>query len=376
MYGTSKQCDLCKAHYTWLDGQFNKRNWKSWYTPVEIAMLLALNKTVYYSNWQNYVPTLDGILQADVMGRLPSFVSWPQSLQITITMSRTILHLVNPPVDQYIQKHPFKTEKINQMLTNGDPNLNYPLEDVNQFSVFRVLMVFEYILEHFLKLVFTNTPNLPHILHWSRIPTSMVKLLNNTAHVPWNSMVQYSWNQFAGHTHQPIDRPFLEQTLLQYYPTIRMNIIDWSIQFGTWIMSDDTELLRNIFLGYAPFSEKPLKAIAHPGSLFFDAISILFAFMYSIGPDSHKKNEAVLNTTFVTMYDAVLHNSELGTQQDPEAYHTYALNRSANNKGNSMEALALKLLDTCQFALIYFTAYIATNATYYGNPACHHCKPV
>ena len=41
-----------------------------------------------------------------------------------------------------------------------------------------------------------------------------------------------------------------------------------------------------------------------------------------------------------------------------------------------MEALALKLLDTSNFALIYFTAYIATNQTYYGNPACHHCKPV
>ena len=153
-------------------------------------------------------------------------------------------------------------------------------------------------------------------------------------------------------------------------------MIDWSILFATWLKSDSTELLRNIFLGYTPFSEKPLKAIAHPGSLFFDAISILMAHMYQVGDDAHKKNEAVLNTVFVQMYDAVLYNSDLSIPTDPTAYHDYGLARSANYKGNSMEALALKVLDTQQFSLLYFTAYIAVNCTYYGNPACVHCKPV
>ena len=111
-----------------------------------------------------------------------------------------------------------------------------------------------------------------------------------------------------------------------------MNMIDWSILFGTWLQSDSSELLRNIFLGYPPFSEKPLKAIAHAGSLFFDAISILMAHMYQVGDDAHKKNEAVLNTTFVQMYDAVLYNSDLSTATDPTAYHDYGLARSANNK--------------------------------------------
>ena len=80
------------------------------------------------------------------------------------------------------------------------------MEGVNRFSVFRILMVFEYLLEHILKMVFTNPARLPPTLQWDRIPTEILKLLNNTVLVPWNKMVQYSWDQFAGHPHQPIDR--------------------------------------------------------------------------------------------------------------------------------------------------------------------------
>ena len=100
------------------------------------------------------------------------------------------------------------------------------------------------------------------------------------------------------------------------------------------------------------------------------------AHIYQVGDDAHKKNEAVCTTTFVQMYDAVLYNSDLSTTADPQAYHDYGLARSANNSGNSMEALALKLLDTQQFPLLYYTAFIAVNYTYHGNSACIHCHQV
>ena len=90
-------------------------------------------------------------------------------------------------------------------------------------------------------------------------------------------------------------------------------------------------------------------------------------------PTDHSYRACILD---LDMYDAVPHNSDLSTPSDVHIYHYYGPSRSANNKGNSMEALTLKLLDTCNFPLIYFSAYVATNLTYYGNPACHHCKPV
>jgi hypothetical protein len=252
----------------------------------------------------------------------------------------------------------------------------FGMGEINQYVVFRILLVFEHILEPFIKLVLTNAANLPHILYWSREPTSFLNPLNTTAFGPWSSIVQYYWSHFAGHPHPPIDRAFLEQALLHYCHGVRMNVIDWPLQFVAWPVIKNSELLCNIFLGYHPFSKKLLESIAHPGSLLFEVISILFTLMYSIDLKSQQRNEAVLDTAFVYKPDAVLHISELRTTADPENDHDCGRARAANDKRDSMEALALKLLDTSNFPLAHFIAFAALNQTCHGNQAGPFCKPV
>jgi hypothetical protein len=87
-------------------------------------------------------------------------------------------------------------------------------------------------------------------------------------------------------------------------------------------------------------------------------MSVIFATAYQIGNTKRTNNEAAPNGTLVEMYDTLVkyHN----VTDDP----TTALSRNWNNKGNSMETLAMTMLEDEKHPLLWFTAFITLHASY------------
>jgi hypothetical protein len=77
--------------------------------------------------------------------------------------------------------------------------------------------------------------------------------------------------------------------------------------------------------------------------------------------DYAKLQAEVLNAILQKMHGTYLNQGPHSLE--PEQV-TAALSRHWNNKGNSMESLILRMVDTGHYGLIWYTAYICWHATY------------
>jgi hypothetical protein len=246
--------------------------------------------------------------------------------------------------------HPtFITPTLPQLNQNVDPNSNYSLKEI-AFDFGHLCARLFLILFQALLVSLQQDATFPrfaiNIMDDSLLTTSLL---------PYAKMMSYSFSML---TEKPPPFAFtisLIEDSLKWHFTL-LNFHHWGKAFAEWLLSDARFVA--IFLGHDPYNNSNVKAMANIGSQFFDSMSVIFATAYQIGNTKRTNNEAAPNGTLVEMYDTLVkyHN----VTDDP----TSALARNWNNKGNSMETLAMTMLENEKHPLLWFNAFITLHASY------------
>ena len=125
----------------------------------------------------------------------------------------------------------------------------------------------------------------------------------------------------------------------------------------------DHSYLTDVFSGTAPFTNNPLKKLASAGACFFDHVYSQLAVILKI-QTATKQNLVAGNDSLCETYDLILQHlpdhSPLADKID------HWLQRHWNNKGNSMEALALLLAEDGYHVLIWIMAWVCIQISYQG----------
>ena len=153
---------------------------------------------------------------------------------------------------------------------------------------------------------------------------------------------------------------------------------------------DEKSYLLDVFSGTAPFTKDSLKKLAAAGAYFFDHVYSQVAVLPKIQTTT-KQNLVAANDAFCEIYDQIPQylpdDSTLLDRVD------HCPQRHWNNKGNSMEALALLLAEDGHHVLIWTMAWMCVQISYTGQSyafvspyvfscprwismADHHCAPV
>ena len=116
---------------------------------------------------------------------------------------------------------------------------------------------------------------------------------------------------------------------------------------------EDKSYLLDVFSGTAPYTNNALKKLAGAGAYCFDHVYTQVAVLLKIQTTT-KQSLVAANDASTAIYDHVLQylpdDSPLLDKVD------YRLQRHWNNKGNSMEALALLLAEDGHHVLIWTMA--------------------
>ena len=111
--------------------------------------------------------------------------------------------------------------------------------------------------------------------------------------------------------------------------------------------------LVDVFAGHPPFTNAPLKKLASAGSYYFDHVYA------QIGT---RQNLVVANDSLVEIYD---HFFQFISPDSPRYERSDTLlNRHWNNKGNSVESLALLLAELGFHPMVWIMAWLCVQLSY------------
>ena len=122
-----------------------------------------------------------------------------------------------------------------------------------------------------------------------------------------------------------------------------------------------SSIFADVFQGSAPYSNDPLKKLAAAGSGYFDSVYYQVTALFQLQTKKTQHLPAP-NEPLVELYDIVVdrapHTSDI-------ANHKAALlSGHWNNKGNSMESLALLIAEAGRHDLIITMAYLVMQLQY------------
>jgi hypothetical protein len=174
--------------------------------------------------------------------------------------------------------------------------------------------------------------------------------------MPFAKMAVYSFCEFAQVPQVEFSIVAIERALTQHYGN-ELTRDKWGSEFAKWVCSNDR--LMSVFYGEEPFVSKNLKALANVGSQLFDILSAVFATAYRIGNPKRTRSECAPNGTLRGMYDFLIKYHSVPNKND-------CLTRQWNNKGNSLESLAMVMFEENQYPLLWYTGFICFHASYQG----------
>ena len=117
----------------------------------------------------------------------------------------------------------------------------------------------------------------------------------------------------------------------------------------------------DVFQGTAPFSNDPLKKLAAAGSGYFDSVYYQVTALFQLQTKKSQHLPAP-NEPLVELYDIIVDRAPSTSDM---AHHKAALlSRHWNNKGNSMESLALLIAEAGHHDLIITMAYLVMQLQY------------
>ena len=120
-------------------------------------------------------------------------------------------------------------------------------------------------------------------------------------------------------------------------------------------------IFADVFQGSAPYSNDPLKKLAAAGSGYFDPVYYQVTALFQLQTKKAQHLPAP-NEHLVELYDIVVdrapHTSDIANNK------AALLSRHWNNKGNSMESLALLVAEAGHHDLIITMAYLVMHLQY------------
>ena len=128
---------------------------------------------------------------------------------------------------------------------------------------------------------------------------------------------------------------------------------------------EEDSTLEAVFLGRAPYTTEPFKKLAGAGSCFFDTLYFQVTAVYKL-QTTKKHDMPAPNDALGALYDLIVtrasHMSEIGSQK------SHLLSRHWNNKGNSMEALSLLMVERGDHTLIVVQAWLVMQLQFAKGP--------
>ena len=180
--------------------------------------------------------------------------------------------------------------------------------------------------------------------------------------LPWDHMVRTSFS-IALQTFQITpkwDVSSIETLLTNLLPSEEQCYLD---QFAHVLVEGvrEHQHLLDVFAGSAPFTNAPLKKLASAGSCYFDHVYTQIATLLKV-QTATEQNLVAANNSLVEIYDTFF---QFMSPDSPLYEHTdNLLNRRWNNKGNSMESLALLLAEIGHRPLVWIMAWMCVQLSY------------
>ena len=354
--GKDSNCKFCADHLKFLDLKSKGETWWREESPFQIASELFLHRNLIeygpftYRGSRACIDTLNAALDRNL--QLTPFAKFSEEyIRKFIAILRTSLQ-TDSPLATTLTKYIAPTKP--QLDKAEDPNANYQVNliahDFGHQLTQMCLLLFQSL---------TKIWKSERGLADKEMPYMVAEMMDDsyltTSLFPYAKMITYSWNEFQNRNDALMDIHNIEEGLRWHFDGT-LTLAKWSKDFSDWIKSDNRNTA--IFLGSDPYNNANLKAMANVGSQMFDSMSVVFAHAYNIGNIDRTNNEAAPNGTMVEMYDNVVKYHSV--TKDPPS----AIGRHWNNKGNSMETLALAMFEDGKYALLWFTAFITFNATY------------
>ncbi len=263
-------------------------------------------------------------------------------------MFTDILHTDGSDIYGMVPLQKFIAPSMTQLNQNQDPNANYSVDEVavdyGHLCTRICLLLFKEMIA-----AWKSLPQCPKILSDCVDETFLT-----TSLLPYAKMIMYSFYKLTGQSNAKLTYNEVETALKWTYHQLTWS--SWGEAFSKWLRSNPKAYA--IFIGTDPYNNTNLKALANVGSQMFDTMSVIFATAYQIGNAKRTNNEAAPNGTLVEMYDNLIKYQNIS---DNSSTH---LDRNWNNKGNSLEALAMTMLEDEQYSLLWFTAYVTLHASY------------
>ena len=178
----------------------------------------------------------------------------------------------------------------------------------------------------------------------------------------WDHMVRTSFSM-ALQTFQII--PKWDPTSIEALPTNLLPSEDqcYLDQFAHILVEvvHSHQHLLDVFAGHAPFTNAPLKKLASAGSYYFDHVYTQIGTLLK-AQTTTKQNLVAANDSLVEIYDVFFQF----TSPDSHLYEhsDTLLNRHWNNKGNSMESLALLLAELGFHPVVWIMAWLRVQLSY------------
>ena len=238
--------------------------------------------------------------------------------------------------------------------------LGYPIEVCNAHDSSRILTFFAEAYQ-FLPASLVEDYGLPDMDQTPELqitPSSLITL----DIIPWANMVRQSF-AFA---FQSTATPTMWSThaIRELVFKVLHNEHDYLVdQFSTQFLEvvEYSSLLTDVFKGAAPFSNEPLKKLAAAGSSYFDSVYYQMTALHKVQTKKSQHLPAP-NEPLVELYDMILDR----TSPSSELYEhkTSLFSRHWNNKGNSMESLALLMAESGYHSLIIVMSWLVMQLQY------------
>lgn len=359
--GTNRSCQLCKDHSMWLGHQIGTSRWTGATTPWKSALELSISKLTW-----NMIPmdqsSLDCFtecLNVWTVHPIAPIKASKISKEAFELVHNSVVDSPNPDIVQLLPKHPWKFPSLGQLYAMGDSNHSYSIHTANpaKHSPFLVLWL------ELLKVLIDNDHTNRLEKYW-HIKGNIRALDHATVDlIPWPNIISVLWHTLVDFLNTSgtfgsdysLSCDTLEKSLYAF-TSQDLHFNNWLPYFHDFIISSKVHEFQ--FLGTEPFHNNDIKKLASAGSTLFDYIIMLFGHMYS---HPGAPGEAAPNAILQVMYDTYLNQGPHGL--DPGVVTT-ALSRHWNNKGNSMESLILRMVDSGHYGLIWYTGYICWHATY------------
>jgi hypothetical protein len=237
-----------------------------------------------------------------------------------------------------------------QVVAQVDPNANYVVSEIafdfGYFTVRVCLAIFR--------------AWVMRIVHQSDTPRVVAEFLDDSyfySHMmPFAKMVVYSFYEFTQEHHAKFTIAAIENAFDRHYRS-ELTLMKWGGEFAKWLSSHVR--LMSVFHGEGPFVAKNLKALANVGAQLLDTMFAFFATVYQIGEFNRIRHQAASNESLREMYDSLIQFHNIPNKNK-------SLSRNWNNKGNSIESLAMFLFEENRHALLWYTGFICFHSSYRG----------